>query len=290
MYMTNNYTTTKVGESTATVIAHTVHPHTKQEITTWELVYPRYIHSELMTHRMFSRNASSSRATPVKTMIKEVREHPVFFDEVRCNQKGMTGGDLLPAGKMAQFRELWLQAAEAAADTAEKMAELGVAKQNINRVLEPFSYIRVIVTATDTENFFQLRLAPDAQPEIQSLARAMKESLAKAPYPRDSLHAPYMKSFLGEEGVAKALVRCLAACARVSIVRGDGKQTTYEEDLALVRRLKKSGHMTPFEHLAFSEDYGRYANLKDWASLRYYIENERVMPCWNEVMDLIEGE
>ena len=43
---------------------------------TFELTYPRYIHSEFMTHRVFSRNASSSRAIPVKRMIEQVRNNP----------------------------------------------------------------------------------------------------------------------------------------------------------------------------------------------------------------------
>lgn len=290
MYMTNNYTTTQVGQSRATVVAHTVHPSTKQEITTWELVYPRYIHSEFMTHRMFSRNASSSRATPVKTLIAEVEAHPVYFDEVRCNQKGMTGGELVTSSVEKQFRDLWMQGAAEAAKIARQMADLGVAKQTVNRLLEPYLPIRVLMTATEVENFFKLRLAPDAQPEIQSLAKAMKGALAKAPFPSDSLHAPYLESFSMEDSVGKALVRSIAACARVSILRGDGKQTTYEDDLALVKRLRKGGHMTPFEHVAFAQEYGQYANFKDWASARYFLERKKPMPFWDELTELLKVE
>ena len=35
-------------------------------LTSLVLTYPRIIHAEMMTHRMFSRNASSSRAVPVQ--------------------------------------------------------------------------------------------------------------------------------------------------------------------------------------------------------------------------------
>ena len=38
-------------------------------LTTMEVRYPRFIHSEMMTHRVFSRNAASSRAIPIKKMI-----------------------------------------------------------------------------------------------------------------------------------------------------------------------------------------------------------------------------
>ncbi|HEV2643681.1 MAG TPA: hypothetical protein VGT98_13280, partial [Candidatus Elarobacter sp.] len=38
-------------------------------LTTMEARYPRFIHSEVMTHRVFSRNSSSSRAVPIRKMI-----------------------------------------------------------------------------------------------------------------------------------------------------------------------------------------------------------------------------
>lgn len=288
MYKTFNFTTVEKGQSSATVVAHTIHPSTKQEITTWELVYPRYIHSEVLTHRAFSRNASSSRATPVKTMIHEVRTNPAYFDEVRFNQKGMVGGKVVGHDVEAKFKALWMQGAEKAADLAEQMAELGIAKQTVNRILEPFTYIRVLVTATDTENFFKLRLAEDAQPEIRCLAQAMQESVKLAPIPHDTLHAPYFNNFVAEKSVVHAIIRCIAACARVSIVRGDGKQTTFEEDLDLVKRLKASGHMTPFEHVAFAKVYGRYANFRDWGSLRYHIENGKELPFWPELGEVLK--
>lgn len=34
--------------------------------TTWKLEYWRAMHGEFMTHRVFSRNASSSRARPLR--------------------------------------------------------------------------------------------------------------------------------------------------------------------------------------------------------------------------------
>ena len=37
-----------------------------KRIVTFELQYQRFIHGEVMTHRLFSRNAMSSRAIPVK--------------------------------------------------------------------------------------------------------------------------------------------------------------------------------------------------------------------------------
>ena len=57
----------------ATIIADRISAHTGQRITTFELEYHRYIHSELMTHRQFSRNAASIRAIPIDKMIGQVQ-------------------------------------------------------------------------------------------------------------------------------------------------------------------------------------------------------------------------
>ena len=43
-------------------------------LVTMEVRYPRFIHAEFMTHRMFSRNAGSSRALPIRKMIAAVRD------------------------------------------------------------------------------------------------------------------------------------------------------------------------------------------------------------------------
>lgn len=73
----------------ATVIADSVHHATGTRITTFELVYPRFIHSEFMTHRVFNRNASSSRAIPTSKFIEQVRNEPVMPSHWGKNQKGM---------------------------------------------------------------------------------------------------------------------------------------------------------------------------------------------------------
>lgn len=150
-----------------------------ENLWTFELTYPRYIHSEFMTHRVFSRNASSSRAIPVKRMIEQVRENPVIPPKVFMNQKGMVGETEADPVTTTAFHVLWEEAAENACKTAEMMERLGIHKQHVNRILEPFQFIKVIVTATDWYNFFVLRLAPDAQPEIRELASAIYDEMKR---------------------------------------------------------------------------------------------------------------
>ncbi len=283
MYFTENSTTRQVGQSKATVLAYSCHERGDAPIITWELMYPRYIHSELMTHRMFSRNAASSRATPTHVLANQVACDPVFFDSLTTNKSGMIGGEPLSPEDAESFEIEWRGLASEVAKCAMAWKErYNLSKQIINRILEPFLPIRTIVTATDTDNFFKLRLAPDAQPEIQSLARAMKESMEAATQeqmaPLDDWHIPYADSI--EDGCrdyVDLIIRSIAACARVSVMRGDGKKTTLEEDTKFVARLLKSGHMSPFEHVAQCDinmddasDYS--ANFYLWRSMRYLIE------------------
>lgn len=165
-------------------------------ITSWILTYPRFFHSEVMTHRAFSRNAASSRAIPVKRMIDDIRQNcamPIFWGK---NQAGMQAKEELddiikrreivvsPVGngldpykltvtdKHAAKHE-WLAARDSAVKHAEKMLELGVHKQIANRILEPFMHMTVIITGTEFENFYALRAHPDAQPEFQDLGYKM---------------------------------------------------------------------------------------------------------------------
>lgn len=268
---TKNETTFKQGQARATVIADSVSREGKR-ITTLELVYPRYIHSELMTHRVFSRNASSSRATPLSVTIDEVENNPVFFDYVGKNQSGMVAGEKLDDFELECFKRDWERLGRTVAHSVEHMSNLyGIHKQTLNRALEPWLRIRTLVTATEWDNFFRLRLAPDAQPEIRSLAIAMYEAIKKS-NPREILvHLPYITdkefstTFCYEWWKVSA-----ARCARVSYARLDGKPTDIASDLKLAERLLESGHLSPFEHCAF-ESKGQHANFTGWRSYRNFL-------------------
>ena len=175
MYYTTNLTTTVCGQSTATVIADTT--CNGKRITTYELVFPRYIHSELLTHRVCSRNASSSRATPIAVTCAEVENDPVFFDSIGLNQPGMVAGAEIPDDQKELFKKEWIELGQYVASKVRDWdSRFHIHKQVLNRALEPWLRIRVILTSTAWENFFKLRLAPDAKPEIRNLALAMQQA------------------------------------------------------------------------------------------------------------------
>ena len=272
-----------------------------ENLWTFELTYPRYIHSEFMTHRMFSRNASSSRAIPVSKVIQQVESNPVIPPKVYMNKAGMVGDVEADATDTVAFYNLWLDAATNAVKTAKGMEELGIHKQHINRILEPFQFIHVIVTATEWSNFFRLRLAPDAQPEMQELANAIYDEMDKYKYESFGYIAvggygspceiisgdstvvtlPYVTeedtSKVGAENYITLMKVSSARCARVSYNNHDGSKPDIEKDLKLFERLSEGGHMSPLEHTCIRNiEYVPSANLMGWESLRYLLENNKV--------------
>lgn len=232
-------------------------------ITTLELEYPRFIHSEFMTHRVFSRNAASSRAIPINKMIDLVLAEPASPCEWGANQAGMQAGGIIDSPAMAKYT--WKQAAKRAVESAKELQALGLHKQIVNRVLEPFQTMKTVVTATEFDNFMELRNHEDAQPEIQVLARIMADVMAASePMQLDNgeWHVPYVNRkkfdgtvryfsngiFLTEE---EALMVSASCCAQVSYRLLDD---SLDKALFVYDKLVNSRpiHASPFEHQAMS--------------------------------------
>lgn len=299
----------------AHIVCDSVSPQ-ETRLTTFRLRYPKFIHGEFMTHRVVSRNASSSRAIPTAKLIEEVRSDalraaPVFWGK---NQKGMQAAEELPnqpddqvcvherhlqpktfhdplifMSERRAAQMIWRGAALIAAEQADQMVKIGAHKQIVNRLLEPFSHINVVVSATEWDNFFGLRLHRDAQPEMRALAIAMWEAM-KASTPKllqpSEWHTPfadYTDGWTGkqcqqcgghgenpsQEFGRQACTGCggtgegyddkqvikvsVARCARVSYESFEtGKRSTVEEDLKLYDRLLSAQplHASPAEHQA----------------------------------------
>ena len=250
-------------------------------LTTFQLRYPRFIHSELMTHRVFSRNAMSSRAVPVAKMIAQVRDNPAKPIHWGMNKPGMQAADEVPT---ASAEHLWYKAANLAADVAEQMVKLNLHKQVANRILEPFQWMNTIVTATEWDNFYSLRAHPDAQPEFQKLAVMMLEA-QKSSQPKllraGEWHLPYvtvaeledMKSArtgkLHPFRVGQMQKVSAARCARVSYLTHDGRRPDVAEDLSLFDRLAGGVplHASPLEHQGTPGTYD-CGNFRGWTQFR----------------------
>jgi hypothetical protein len=278
----------------------------KKRITTFQLRYPKFIHGEFMTHRVISRNASSSRAIPTAKLLEEVRDDAlrasfVFWGK---NQSGMQAAAELEGANLQLVQYHWAGAAQDAAWHAEKMLEAGAHKQLVNRLLEPFSHINVVATATEWDNFFGLRLHKDAQPEMRYLANEMWKSM-KSSKPVELLpgmwHLPFVTlspeehNFGPAHDYDRAIKVSVARCARVSYQSHEtGKESTWAEDLDLYTNklhLDKGGkgfpiHASPAEHQATPDwlveggwsSPNQHGNFVGWRQYRKTLKGEAVAP------------
>lgn len=262
---TENHTTQVRGDCLATVICDSERDDVR--IVSVECVYPRLIHAEVLRHRAHSNSVSSSRATPVATLIKDCTYTPRYWT---LNQPGMVGKGGAPEHMIESAKTIWNNARSLVTGYAQALSDLGFHKQHVNRLLEPFSYVRHLITATDLDNFFVLRMAEDADPVIQDLARAFASAMARSTTKESSIHVPYVApEEIDELGYDFAQRVSAARCARVSYMKHNGKKPTLDEDVKLYERLAKSGHWSPMEHTAtFVDAQQRFANFQGWQSLR----------------------
>lgn len=286
----------------ATIIADSISPQGIR-ITTFQLRYWRAIHAELMTHRVFSRNAGSSRARPSQAIITQVRTNPWGPIHWGANQSGMQAEVELSENAIKEAKLEWHKAAVRAGDSASWLNKLGLHKQIVNRVLEPFTYIDAVVTATDYANWFALRLDKDAQPEIQQLAQAMKDAMDTSkpvllnpgewhlPYIQITDYAeiqdylPYVitESKNKPEKMLELFKKISAArCARTSYKAFDGKVASIDDDLSLFDKLMSGNlkHASPTEHQATPDYYheDEYQTKSLWGNFRGWIQYRKTIP------------
>lgn len=266
---------------TATIIADSV-SEPGVRLTTMLLRYHRYIHAEFMTHRMFSRNASSSRAIPIERLIADIEKDPAEPIEWGQNQKGMQAHNQVPEEVANTAKALWREDREHSIVMARCMASSGVHKQLVNRLIENHGHINVLVTATEWENFFHLRAHPDAMPEIRMLAQKMKEAMdASVPrlVPHGFWHLPFVTLKEKKQLTPPTnILISLARCARTSYMTHDLKPPELEADLELARKLVAGDpkHASPAEHQAtpMQTRFSFIKNLRGWRMHRDFIPGE----------------
>lgn len=247
-------------------------------LTTMEVAFPRFVLSEFNTHRIFSRNSASSRAVPTSKLIERVEDDPVLPLEWGRNKPGMSANEVLGEEEEQEGKRAWLAARDAAVAQAKILQGLHVHKQVLNRILEPYLWHTVIVSATEWENFFELRCSGNAQPEIRRAAELMQAALtASSPQlVRESeWHLPLVQPDERSLDIETQKKISVARCARVSYLTHEGKRDI-EKDVELYQRLREDRHLSPFEHVATPANDTRFhANFRGWRQLRASIA-ERV--------------
>lgn len=257
--------------------------------------YPNFLANGVVVHN--SRNSASSRAIPVEKRIAAIQENPFVPEAFAANKKGMQAGDVLDRLDQEHARHVWMAACEEALKKAQALVDLGVHKQWANRILEPFSWHTVVVTSTEWENFFNLRISELAQPEIRIAAELMLEAMEdSSPLDRDNsevrYHLPYLQAdewydLLANpspQNIERAIKLSTARCARVSYLTHDGKYDP-EADLRLYNMLLTNRHMSPFEHVAYAsviplrQSSGFLGNFRrPWVQHRKTLPGEDIAP------------
>lgn len=232
-------------------------------LITYEIETYRYIWAEVLTHKMLNKNAQSSRAVPVKSVLAVNEADPVFPLVWGKNQGGMSSFNELEGVELESAKQLWKAASDNAFIYSKQLSEVGLHKMWANRITEPFSRIKVVMTGTEWDNFEWLRDDPDAaQPEIVDLARTIKEVKANS----DSMlvfsgqaHVPYvermqldneMHYYVKGEGIVDldiALKISASCCGQVSYRKLDD---SFEKALQIYDRLfdGPKPHFSPSEH------------------------------------------
>ncbi len=236
-----------------------------ERLASIEARYPKFIHGELMTHRVFSRNASSSRAIPVERLIQDVMSDPALPEKWFKNKAGMQGTEEIVGDEREELIAIYMDARDDAVARAYQMIKVNAHKQHINRVLEPFCHITVLITSTQWSNFRALRQHHMADPTMEALGNAIGAALDGSdpkPLAPGQWHLPYItdddrltvKRFPieNEERTSVLIRQSVARSARLSYKLQDGTEPTLCKDLDLYDRLVGGVplHASPAEHQA----------------------------------------
>lgn len=292
---------------------------TLEPLTTFLLRFPRFVLSEFNTHRVFSRNSASSRARSVSMTLLEVFDAP-FVPLFTANQKGMSGRFIESEQDVQRATELWIAAARDAVRSALSLLTgktyaglseddlrselsayhaayqagatdglLNVHKQVVNRLLEPFMWHEVVVTADEWENFYRLRTDEAADPHIRAVAVLMQAASQAVTPTFSAHHIPFAQGpddVSDLEAVRTASVLSAAVAARVSYTDLAGglehQAQMLEPNRKLAKRLLTMGHMSPFEHVGYAPSLARElaggvdgdytGNFSTWAQQRKVLE------------------
>lgn len=292
----------------AKIIADSIAP-SGIRMTTMEIEYPRFILAELNTHRMLSKNSSSSRAIPTPSMLDHIQRSPATPVYWGKNQSGMQAKEELNSNELQLAKTIWARACNAAVGYAKEFHAANLHKQITNRITEPWMTMKTVISGTEWANFFHLRDHPDAQPEIRELARVMHAAMTSS-YPKELLpgewHLPYVhicRGMLGEVfyrddfgteiSLEDARIISASCCAQVSYRKNDD---SLDKARAIYKQLVEStpAHASPVEHQATPMIHTRYpfdqsgvthvdasnqrwsGNLRGWVQFRKLIPTEAV--------------
>lgn len=283
----------------------------KVRLLTYETEFPRFILPEVLTHRKFTRNTASSRAIPVKRIVQQIQDDPAMPVYWGRNRAGMSAGEetddllffrdykknivqignmeIIPGSAIRQLldtethfsrEEAWLLQRDRAIEIAEAFSKAEYHKQIVNRLLEPWVHTQMVISSTFWRNFFNLRIADDAQPEIKVLAEKIYHAGIQSK-PRllrhGQWHLPYVTA--GETYLSTETLRKYSAAriARASYNNHDGTAPNHETDIRTFGKLipeKGSLHGSPLEHQATPIPGHHATNFYGWMQFRELLDKQ----------------
>lgn len=275
----------------AEVVLASRHAQTKHTLWTLLLRYPRWIHAEFMTHREFARNAASSRAIPIHRLIQSAIDEPAIPMFWGRNQRGMQAGE--ECNELVRYNSgileyavpretAWLEARDQAVGYARAFAEAGYHKQIVNRLLEPFTHITVLLSTTNLANFLWLRDHEDAEPHIRLLAQRIRQvtdgHLHMQQLMPGEWHMPFITGddwaevngggVVTSEQVEAMQILSVARCASTSYKTVEGFDMTQRRALAVWDKLVGGDrlHASAFEHVAQADNLDTTFHADDYPS------------------------
>lgn len=247
------------------VLLDSINPHTGVRLTTLHCVYPQFIHQQVLTHRVFSRNSSSLRAISFE---RANNEFELVYPTWTLEKKGMQGEVLVDDGKKDQATNILNQMHFDVSHWCNKLEKLGIHHQDINNYLRPFQNIHTVLSSTDWNNFFEQRLHETTKPDMQELAHRIKNELDNSTPLTRGLHIPLVEDLLELDFLKSEA--CLISAARLARISYFKWFDDPQKDLELAKKLLANKHLSPFEHIAFAqEDSNYYANFRSWKQLRH---------------------
>lgn len=267
------------------------------KVLTFVGLVPKIILAQINTHRTLSKNAASSRAIPFFKNIMNIIENPYlpFFTK---NKKGMQGDLVDDKDEYLSYLEKHISLFFQILDFIKEDTDWH--KQNINRYVEPFVLVPVVITGNvgiggyAWDQFVYLRTSEAAQSEIGVVASFVQKCIQDNKiFVKRKVHAPiyvidkkgdleslfydaifYLKNdHLKPDHRIMEFISVFGSIARVSTMTS---AKSIDEDYNLALRLYKERHMSPFEHVLLYKSKNKFfSNIKGYMSYRYVLENDK---------------
>ena len=290
----------------AKVIARSRPPAGGEELISILLTYPRFIHPQLLRHRMFAHSAQSSRAVSFEKTLEWLEANGPVIPVFCLEKRGMQAGPVFDDKERKAAEKLWLSTFKKVLASASQLSAIHDIHHTIpNRILEPFMPIAHLMTGTEKawNRFLFLRLHQDADIHALELAWEIKDKIDASHCQTSLIHIPFKaeisdsfdltmpnwyaypdssESFFGTL-TFDFLAGSFARCARISYLNYD-KQKSLQEERKFALRLWTYEHFSPFEHVAVSSALVENSSGllgEDWVAFRHLDNMQYVEPFLN---------